>query len=89
MVNGATRPTLCAVVAVGSASTFKRRLVLLVDTLALRPVDMVGPKRPVGAILPVRQFHFYKTHLCVKRKCEEARILISLERFFRENNLEV
>lgn len=82
MVNGATRPTLYAVVAVGSASTFKRRLVLLVDSLALRPVDMVGQKRPADAILLVRQSYFRKDYLHVTLNSNKSRILLSLLRFF-------
>ena len=50
MVNAETRPTLCAVVVVGSAFTFKRRLVLNVDILEPKPEVTVGPLRPEGVV---------------------------------------
>ena len=50
LVNAETRPTLCAVVVVGSAFTSKRRLALNVDILEPKPEVTVGPLRLEGAV---------------------------------------
>ena len=52
LVKGATRLTLFAAAATKSASTSKRRPVLLVDSLDLVCVDTDGVSRPVGAVQP-------------------------------------